>query len=159
MTSHGATLTMRLIIGCVGRLKRGSQSDLFRHYLDRVCSVGKAAGFTKVDLLEVPESSGISGLRSKIPDGAKVFLFDERGRTLSSRSFTDILQGFMLEGVDCWCGIIGGFDGIDSSWRESADDVISFGSWTLPHQLVRILVAEQLYRSATILTGHPYHRD
>ena len=158
--------SMRLVIGAVGKMKGGSQSDLFHHYLERARVVGKSAGFSKIDIIEVSESSGPNSrrdealsLQSKLPKGSKLFIFDECGVTMSSRSFAQQLQGFMVESVPCWCGIIGGAGGIHAPWRDDADAVIALGQCTLPHQLVRIIVAEQLYRSATILTGHPYHRD
>ena len=153
---------MRIILGSVGKLKSGSPTDLFQDYVARLGQIGKSVGFSKVDLLEVPESDPKSEyelLSSKIPKGGKLFVFDERGRTMTTREFSSIFQDFMSDGVESCTCIIGGADGLHPSWHDTADDIISFGKLTLPHQLVRIIVAEQLYRVATILQGHPYHRD
>ena len=98
-------------------------------------------------------------LASSIPSGAKVVCLDERGKTLSSRRFAQVIGDWQDQGVGDIAFFIGGADGLDDSLRLRADLMISFGSMTWPHMLVRSLLAEQLFRASTILSGHPYHRD
>jgi 23S rRNA (pseudouridine1915-N3)-methyltransferase len=87
-----------------------------------------------------------------------LLVFDERGRSLSSEELALRIRGWREAGRPRQSCIVGGPDGLDRSVRDRADLVLSFGALTIPHALVRILVAEQLYRAVTILAGHPYHR-
>lgn len=98
-------------------------------------------------------------LMAAIPDGAKVVCLDERGKNLTSRGFAEHLGTWRDYGIRDIAFIIGGADGLDDSVRQKADLVLSLGSLTWPHMLVRGLLAEQLFRAQCILTGHPYHRD
>ena len=94
-----------------------------------------------------------------LPDGAALILLDERGKTPDSPGFADLLARLRDEGRRDLVIAIGGADGLDPDLHGQADAVISFGRMTWPHQLVRIMAAEQLYRAVTILAGHPYHRS
>jgi 23S rRNA (pseudouridine1915-N3)-methyltransferase len=87
-----------------------------------------------------------------------VVVLDERGRQLSTRELAQWLHGRMLEGRDL-SFVIGGPDGLAEQVRARGDFTWSLSQLTLPHALARVLVAEQLYRAHTVLTGHPYHRD
>ena len=90
------------------------------------------------------------------PSVATVVL-DERGRDMTSEDFAGLVTRYRDESRDI-AFVIGGPDGIDPGFLAGADRRLRFGAMTLPHQLVRVLLAEQLYRATTILTGHPYHR-
>ena len=83
---------------------------------------------------------------------------DERGTSWTSPAFADRMGKIIDGGAPALAFAIGGPDGFDEGFRSRARDVVSFGAATLPHQLVRVVLAEQVYRAATILTGHPYHR-
>jgi 23S rRNA (pseudouridine1915-N3)-methyltransferase len=90
--------------------------------------------------------------------GATLIAFDERGKSLPSEAFAEKIAGWRDGGRAVATFVIGGPDGLDARVRAAADLVLSFGALTLPHQLVRVLVAEQVYRALTIMAGHPYHR-
>ena len=89
--------------------------------------------------------------------GCATLALDERGKDLTSEDFAGVLARYRDEARDV-AFVIGGPDGLDPGFLAGADRRLRFGAMTLPHQLVRVLLAEQLYRATTILTGHPYHR-
>lgn len=93
-----------------------------------------------------------------IPAGARVVALDERGKAWSSRELSARLEDWMQDGRDVAL-LIGGPDGLAPACKARADEVWSLSPLTLPHGLARILVAEQLYRAWTLVSGHPYHRD
>jgi len=88
---------------------------------------------------------------------SRIIALDERGRDLSSAQLAQQLTQWQQEGRDVTF-VIGGADGLDPDFVKRADLVLSFSPLTWPHQMVRIMLAEQLYRTTTILSGHPYHR-
>lgn len=159
---------MRLIIAAIGRMKSGPEQDLIKRYIDRLTKGGKAIGITSVDVVELPESRGATqdqrkreeanALLERLSD-AEIIAFDERGKSPDSRSFANMLQQSLDGGTATVAFVIGGPDGLDPLIREKARLIVSFGKLTMPHQIVRVLVAEQIYRATTILTNHPYHRD
>ena len=160
---------MRVGIYAVGRLKAGPEKELASRYLDRFAKAGGALGLDFARTIEVAESRAATvDLRKKeeaaqliraLPDGAALILLDERGKTPDSPGFADLLARLRDEGRRDLVVAIGGADGLDPDLHARADAVISFGRMTWPHQLVRIMAAEQLYRAVTILAGHPYHRS
>ena len=98
-------------------------------------------------------------LVSSIPHGAKVIVLDERGENLKSTELASKIAGWQLNGISEICFLIGGADGHLQSTRDKADLLLSFGKLTLPHMLMRAVLAEQIYRIQTIIAGHPYHRE
>lgn len=158
---------MRLTIAAIGKLKRGAEAELAARYLERAEATGKALGFT-IEVRELPEGRGeraldrmareAEALRGLIPDRAAVILLDERGKSISSTQFADALRRWRDEGRRDVVLVIGGPDGLDASLRAAADITLAFGATTWPHQLVRVMLAEQVYRALTIISGHPYHR-
>jgi 23S rRNA (pseudouridine1915-N3)-methyltransferase len=161
---------MRLTIFAVGRMKSGPDADLVSRYTGRLAKTGKALGLEFDGLVEVPESRAQTTEQRKSEEAAKcavlaseastvLILLDERGKSLSSRQFAEKLADYRDSGVSRAVFALGGPDGHDPALRDKADLVIAFGNQTWPHQLARIMLAEQLYRSVTILSGHPYHRD
>jgi 23S rRNA (pseudouridine1915-N3)-methyltransferase len=96
-------------------------------------------------------------LRSALPAGATCVALDEQGRTVSTAELARLLEGWRREGNDV-AFLIGSADGLDVQLKKSARLMLSLSAMTLPHQLVRVLLAEQLYRAASLLQGHPYHR-
>jgi 23S rRNA (pseudouridine1915-N3)-methyltransferase len=159
---------MRVSLFAVGRLKSGPESDLSARYLDRFAKSGGALGLDFARVIEVAESRAATvelrkreeaaQLERHLGDGAALILLDERGKTPDSPSFADLLARLRDDGRRDLVIAIGGPDGLDPSLHAKADAVICFGRMTWPHQLVRIMAAEQLYRAVTILSGHPYHR-
>ena len=159
---------MRVTLYAVGRLKSGPERDLTARYVDRFKKTGAALGLDFNRIVEIPESRAsdaatrkreeAAALTKQLPQDAVLVLLDERGKTPNSEAFAATLGRWRDAGRRDLAIAIGGADGHDPDLRESADAVIGFGKMTWPHQMVRIMLAEQLYRAATILAGHPYHR-
>lgn len=160
---------MRIIIAAVGRLKDGPERELFERYRDRVAAIGRVLGWGPVEVVEITESRApdpagrktdeATRLLAKIGDaGAKIAL-DEHGRELTSDAFATLLRDRRESSARSIAFLIGGPDGHGPDALASADLKLSLGKMTLPHMLVRVLLTEQLYRAATILSGHPYHRS
>ena len=93
-----------------------------------------------------------------VPEGGTLIALDERGKAISTQGLSVLLAGWMREGTHPVFAI-GGADGHADAVRERADKLVSLSSLTLPHALVRVLLAEQLYRAWSILARHPYHRE
>lgn len=93
-----------------------------------------------------------------LPDKATIIALDERGKNLDSRAFAGQLGRWRDDAVSAAVFLIGGPDGLSPDLRRKAALTIAFGAATWPHQMVRVMLLEQLYRAATILSGHPYHR-
>ncbi len=158
---------MRIAIAAVGRMKSGPERELVARYLDRAAASGKPLALTGFEVTELSESRAGSAaarkgeeakaLRAALPDGIVVTL-DERGKSMSSDAFANQLARWRDDGRPAVGFVIGGADGINPDLVRSADLSISFSPMVWPHQLVRIMLAEQLYRTTTILSGHPYHR-
>lgn len=155
---------MRLHLCAVGRLRAGPERDLVDDYLQRLERTGRPLGLGPVTEHEVEDKKGggMAGeaalLARTLPEGAALCVLDERGKTLSSPEFAQSLAQWRDAGRQDAAFLIGGADGVDPSLRARADLVISFGRMVWPHMLVRVMLAEQLYRAATILAGSPYHR-
>ncbi|WP_374434593.1 23S rRNA (pseudouridine(1915)-N(3))-methyltransferase RlmH [Tabrizicola sp.] len=155
---------MRLHLCAVGRLRAGPERDLVDDYLQRLDRTGRPLGLGPATEHEVEDKKG-GGMAAEavllaraIPEGAALCILDERGKTLSSPEFAQALASWRDAGRQDAALVIGGADGVDPSLRAKADLQISFGRMVWPHMLVRVMLAEQLYRAATILAGSPYHR-
>ena len=159
---------MRIKIHAIGRLKHGPEDELCRRYLERVTKAGPPIGLELAGLQQIPESRAgditsrrreeAAKLKSFLESGHSLILLDEAGQNIDSRSLADKLAAMRDDGVRDCVFAIGGPDGHDPSLRQTASLVLSFGKLTWPHQIARIMLAEQLYRVTTILSGHPYHR-
>ena len=159
---------MRLIVAAIGRLKAGPERDLAARYGERIAKAGRAVGFTGIEMIEVAESRAREAERRRteesialaqlIPAGAAKILLDERGEDLDSFAFTSRLQRWRDDGRSAAFFLIGGPDGVADNLREEPDLCLAFGAATWPHQMVRIMLLEQVYRAVTLLAGHPYHR-
>lgn len=155
---------MRLRICAVGRLRGGPESALITDYLTRFDRTGRAMALGPAEIVEVEDKkgggmAGEAALLSRIvPDGALLCVLDERGKVMSSPDFAALLGGWRDQGRQDVAFVIGGADGIDPGLRDRADASLSFGRMVWPHMLVRVMLAEQLYRAASILSGSPYHR-
>lgn len=156
---------MRVRIAAVGRMAaRSPEAALVDDYLTRFAQTGRTLGLGPASVSEVEERRGggkpaeAALLSRQIPDGAAVVALDERGRTLGSPDFATALARFRDQGRPETVCLIGGADGLDLALRDRADLVLSLGAMVWPHMLARVMLAEQLYRAATILAGRPYHR-
>ncbi|QDL93483.1 23S rRNA (pseudouridine(1915)-N(3))-methyltransferase RlmH [Paroceanicella profunda] len=155
---------MRITLAAVGRLRAGPEADLVSEYLTRFDRSGRPLGLgpTRVAEVEDRKGGGMAAeaqlLRAAVPQGAALWVLDERGRTLDSPDFAGRLATLRDDGTRDLCLMIGGADGLDPELRAEAGFALSFGKMVWPHMLVRVMVAEQLYRAASILAGAPYHR-
>lgn len=155
---------MKLHLCAVGRLRAGPERALVDDYLQRLERTGRPLGLGPVTEHEVEDRRG-GGMAAEalllgrtVPEGAALCVLDERGKTLSSPEFAQALCGWRDGGWQEAAFVIGGADGVAPDLRARADLVLSFGRMVWPHMLVRVMLAEQLYRAATILAGSPYHR-
>ncbi len=159
---------MRIMVAAVGRLKQGPERELAERYCKRAAEVGRAVGLTAIDIVEIRESRADSAERRMLeesiaianilPERAVTAILDERGKSLTSVDFAGQLQTWRAENRPAAVFIIGGADGLAPTLREKNRLTLAFGAATWPHQLVRIMLLEQIYRAATLLAGHPYHR-
>lgn len=160
---------MQLTVFAVGRMKNGPERELTGRYLDRLEKAGPSIGLPFAGVTEIAESRAGDTDRRKAEEGAHclslaedrttaLVAFDEGGKTLSSSEFADWIARQRDDGRKRALFAIGGPDGHAPAVLERADLTVSLGRMTWPHQIARILVAEQLYRAASILAGHPYHR-
>ena len=152
---------MRLLIAAAGRWKSGPERALFEHYAGRITFALELREIEEKKKLKPAALKKREGERllGQVPAGAVVVALDEGGKTLSSPAFAEKLGNWRDDGIRDVAFIIGGADGLDDAVRKRADLVISFGSQTWPHLLVRGMLAEQIYRAECILSGHPYHRE
>lgn len=94
-----------------------------------------------------------------LPKGATLIALDEHGKSLSSPEFARLIEQETLSGINHFCFMIGGADGLPELIKKKSHHTISFGKNTWPHMMVRLMLVEQLYRAQQILSGHPYHRE
>ncbi|HET9246148.1 MAG TPA: 23S rRNA (pseudouridine(1915)-N(3))-methyltransferase RlmH [Xanthobacteraceae bacterium] len=159
---------MRIVVAAVGRLKQGPERELAERYRKRASDAGRSAGLSAFDIVEIKESRAGDAARRMleesiaianiVPDRAVTVILDERGENMSSAVIAGRLQDWQRQDKPAVVFIIGAADGLAPSLREKASLAIAFGKATWPHQLIRIMLMEQLYRAVTILAGHPYHR-
>jgi 23S rRNA (pseudouridine1915-N3)-methyltransferase len=159
---------MRVVVAAVGRLKQGPERELAERYRKRAAEAGRSAGLSAIDVIEIKESRAGDAARrmveesiavaNVIPEHAVTVILDARGESINSAAFAGRLQEWRQQNKPAVVFIIGAADGLAPSLREKASIAIAFGTATWPHQLVRVMLLEQLYRAVTILSGHPYHR-
>ncbi|MDO5756343.1 MAG: 23S rRNA (pseudouridine(1915)-N(3))-methyltransferase RlmH [Rhodobacterales bacterium] len=155
---------MRLHICAVGRMRAGPERAIFDNYMLRAERTGRALGLGAATLHEVEDKKGggldaeAALLERALPQGAVRVALDERGRLLTSPDFAARVADWRDMGRSDLAFIIGGADGIAPFLRETADFTLSLGKMVWPHMLARVMLAEQIYRATTILTGGPYHR-
>ena len=159
---------MRIVVAAIGKLKRGAESDLSERYRERAAKSGRGIGLRSLEIVEIAESRARDAQRrmleesialaNVIPRGAATVLLDPRGENLESGLFAKRLGVWNDAGRDV-AFVIGGPDGLAPTLADTAELRLAFGTQTWPHQLVRIMLLEQIYRATTILSGHPYHRD
>lgn len=161
---------MRIQILAVGRLKAGPDRDLFDRYQDRLRAAGKPIGLRDLSLIELPEARDETADsrkaaeakalldRAKLQAGERLIALDEGGRQVTSQAFATHIGALRDGGTPRLIYAIGGPDGHGVALLQAAHGTLSLSKMTLPHGIARILLAEQLYRAVTLLSGHPYHR-
>ena len=159
---------MRLVVISIGRLKQGPERELSERYRERFDDIGRKLGFRGLDIHEISESRArdaatrmteeAAAISAATPQKSVLVALDERGENIDSASFARHLGRWRDEQVANTIFAIGGADGLSPDLRRNAKLRMAFGTATWPHQMVRVMLLEQLYRAATILAGHPYHR-
>jgi 23S rRNA (pseudouridine1915-N3)-methyltransferase len=157
---------MKIVLAAVGRLKDGPERVLADRYIERATQAGRALALGPVSIVELAESRHSQADQRKREEAEALLArlppcyiaLDERGQTIDSPAFAEALRDYRDRGESALGLVIGGPDGLAPEVRDGAAMTVSFGRLTWPHQIVRILAAEQLYRATTILSGHPYHR-
>jgi 23S rRNA (pseudouridine1915-N3)-methyltransferase len=159
---------MRLLILAVGHRMPAWVGMAFEDYARRM---PRDMVVRLIEIRPEPRGSGRGGpveidrllkleaqrLRAAIPAGAITVALDQRGRALDTEAFARLIEHWRREGSDA-AFLIGGADGLDAQLKRSARLMLSLSAMTLPHQLVRVVLVEQLYRAVSLLHGHPYHR-
>lgn len=146
---------MKVLIIAIGKCKKNSpEAQLIAEYVKRS---GWEIIIKEKDNSEQNDEAKF--LQSSIPQGAKVIVLDERGENMKSLDLAKKIEAWQLNGTSEICFLIGGADGHLQSTRDKADLLLSFGKLTLPHMLMRAVLAEQIYRVQTIIAHHPYHRE
>lgn len=159
---------MRLVVAAIGRLKQGPERELAERYRERFDDIGRKLGFRGLEIHEIPESRArdaatriteeATAIAALLPEKYVFVALDERGKNIDSAAFAKELGRWRDEGLANTIFAIGGADGLSPDLQRKANLRIAFGSATWPHQMVRVMLLEQIYRAATILAGHPYHR-
>jgi 23S rRNA (pseudouridine1915-N3)-methyltransferase len=159
---------MRLVVAAIGRLKDGPEREQAERYRKRAEQTGRRIGFRDTEVVEIRESRAQEvgkriveesiALANVIPDQAITIILDERGESLDSATLAQRLGRWRDDGRPAAVFVIGGDDGLAPALRDKANIRFAFGAATWPHQLVRVMLLEQIYRATTILSGHPYHR-
>ncbi len=159
---------MRLAVIAIGRLKQGPERELAERYRKRFGDLGRKLGFRSLEVHEIPESRArdaaarmaeeAAAISAQIPEKSALVALDERGDSIDSAAFARHLGRWRDELVANTIFVIGGADGLSPDLRRKAKLRIAFGAATWPHQMVRVMLLEQIYRAATVLAGHPYHR-
>jgi 23S rRNA (pseudouridine1915-N3)-methyltransferase len=155
---------LRISLIVVGRLSRTVEGKLAEDYAKRAEATGRALGITPVDIVEVEarkpgKAAEAEALLAAIGEGAHLICCDEHGETYPSRALADKIARLRDRGERRLVFVIGGADGLASELLATAKSKLAFGPQTWPHALVRVMLAEQVYRATTLLAGGPYHRD
>jgi len=159
---------MHLIVIVVGRMKQGPERELAERYRKRFDEIGRKLGFRGLDIREISESRAreapariaeeAAAIAALIPENSVLVTLDERGDNIDSVGLACHLGRYRDQSVANTVFVVGGADGLSPDLRRKQKVALAFGTATWPHQLVRVMLLEQLYRAATILAGHPYHR-
>ena len=159
---------MRIVIAAIGRLKDGGERELLDRYVGRIDSNARVSAIGPVTIHEFPESRSSDAASRKADEASRLLriagdadgliALDEHGRATSSADFARLIGNHRDEGTKSLAFLIGGPDGHGDPVLAAAKLKLSLSAMTLPHGLARVVLAEQIYRTVTILTGHPYHR-
>ena len=155
---------MKLTIVTIGRLRTGPESALIDDYLTRFDRIGRNMSLGPAQVVELEDKKGggkaaeAALITKALPEGATIVALDERGALLTSPNFATKMAAWRDQGQRDLAFMIGGADGLDPSLLVRADFKLSFGKMVWPHMLARVMLTEQIYRAASILSGAPYHR-
>jgi len=160
---------MQLLIAAIGKMRAGPEAAIISDYQKRTAGAGRQIGFSGPEIFESEAPKNLTGAKRRqrdgalllgaIPNEAHVIVLDEHGRAFTSQDLAGMLGRLRDDGISAAAFLIGGADGHGPEIKARAAQTLSFGAATWPHMLVRVMLAEQLYRAMTILSGHPYHRQ
>ena len=152
---------MQLAVLAVGQMRGMDEAPLYQNYAKRIAQSGRQIGFDGLHLTEIKEhASASTKLRTALDSHqGLIVLLDEGGENWTSRQFADRLAAWRDDGRGDALFVIGPADGFDTALKARGHITLSLGKMTWPHMLTRIMLAEQLWRAISILSGHPYHRD
>lgn len=146
---------LTITIFAVGKLKESFWKDACAEYLKRL------GGYAKVTVREIPDSTKereAQAIQAVLPQNTPILLLDIKGKEASSEQLSQKIDDYALRGASQLCFIIGGSDGVTKEIKQQATERISFGPITLPHNLARVVLLEQIYRAFKISRGEPYHK-
>lgn len=158
---------MRVAIVAVGRLKDDAEAAIVGRYTKRFDQTGRPVGLGPLSVSELPESRAATAAERKADEASRLLkaagqsalvVLEVSGRSMTSEEVAGHLRKLTDDGAKLCAILIGGPDGHGPAVLAAPGLKLSLGALTLPHGLARVVIAEQLYRAATILTGHPYHR-
>ncbi len=155
---------MRLHIVSIGRWSGGPDKVLYEHYADRIDRLARNLALGPLALREVvPKKTSdrdeeATALLKATPQNSFVIALDETGKTQKSSEFADFLASKRDDGTSDMAFVVGGAEGLGATVTQGCQLKLSLGAMTWPHMLVRVMLAEQVYRALTILAGHPYHK-
>ncbi|MEF2845708.1 MAG: 23S rRNA (pseudouridine(1915)-N(3))-methyltransferase RlmH [Eggerthellaceae bacterium] len=146
---------LRITVFAIGKLKESFWKDAVAEYLKRL------SGYAKIDVRELPDSNmdqEAQALLCALPQSEPIILMDIKGKETSSEGLAHMIETYALEGSSSINFIIGGSDGVATEIKNRATRRISFGPITLPHNLARVVLLEQIYRAFKIIRKEPYHK-
>ncbi len=159
---------MRLLIAAIGKLKDDAEREIVARYVKRCEAQGRALGLGPLEITELAESRAANSDARKADEAQRLLkaasaatykiALDVEGKSITSEAFAALLGKQANAGTKTCAFVIGGPDGHGVELLQAANLKLSLGAITLPHGLARVVLTEQLYRAATILSGHPYHR-
>ena len=151
---------MQITIAAVGKAKRKAEAELVTHYLKQtrwdvsVKEIPDAPANLSADARRAREAAAFMAL---LGPGSRLIALDSTGKQLTSLHFAALIQDAQKNAIKHAVFAIGGQDGLDAALLKRAHATVAFGTATWPHQLLRAMLAEQIYRAYTITIGHPYH--
>ena len=154
---------MKINICAIGRIKSSPEVDMVNDYVDRFERIGKNIGLGPIKIIEKEsKKSGVLSegkvLLASIPNNSIICILDEKGADLDSLAFAKKIE-YWRDNLNLELSlVIGGAGGLSKEIKNKAHHSISFGKMVWPHRLIRVMITEQLYRAASIISGTPYHK-
>lgn len=155
---------MRITICAVGRGRNHCTAPIIADYIKRFETLGRGLGLTALAIKEVDAKGGNRDAESllllrALPKDTHLIVLDQRGTAMTSLEFAKKIQTLRADLIRDLTFVIGGAEGVSAEILTRADSQLSLGAMVFPHLLARLVLAEQLYRAASILANHPYHRE
>ena len=149
---------MKYIISIIGKIKNNDEDLITRKYLNRIKNIELKQYEVKTKNKEKKLAEEADKLINSTPKNGKLVLLDEEGENLSSPDLAKLILNWSNNDITSVNFAVGGAFGNSVKIKKTADKIIAFGKLTWPHQMVKMMIAEQIYRIETIIQGHPYHK-